>query len=144
VRRFCLLFLAVALLASACGGSSSGTGSGDSKLTVITSERTTARAADAKIIELLKTDGAHLGKPRSTRFYLDFPTQAAARAAAREAPRSYSVTLGKSASKNPYIVRLTGTIVVTLDSIGRREVALETIARRHNGVFDGWEASPTP
>jgi hypothetical protein len=65
-------------------------------------------------------------------------------AAAREAAGAYAVTLGKGSSKNPYIVRLTDTIVVTLDSLGRREGALEAIAHRHNGVFDGWEAAPTP
>ena len=144
VRSLVPLLAAVALVAGACGGGSGGSGSSDSKLTIVTSEKTTARAADAKILALLKADGAHLGKPRSTRLYLDFPTQADANAAAGEVGKGYSVTLGKASSKNPYVVRLTDTMVVTLDSIGRREAALTVIAHRHNGAFDGWEAAPVP
>ncbi len=42
------------------------------------------------------------------------------------------------------MLRLTTTMVITLDSIGRREAALTTIAARHHGTLDGWEAAPTP
>jgi hypothetical protein len=137
-----LLLITPALLAG-CGGAS-GTPSGGATR-MISSSRTTERGADAQLLQLLQKNGAHLAKPRSTRLYLDFPSQQDARAARREIPGTYAVdALGKQASNGGYVLRLTTVMVISLDSIGQREAALTTIARRHHGTLDGWEAAPKP
>jgi DNA transposition AAA+ family ATPase len=147
VRRwaFRLVIVAMPILIAACGGGATGTPSGRSTREALGSTRASVRTADAALMKILEQHGAHLAKPRSTRLYLDFPSQKNARAAAGDVPQMYSVAaLGKTGSNGHYALRLTTTMVITLDAIGRREAALTTIAQRHHGMLDGWDAALTP
>jgi Regulator of ribonuclease activity B len=144
-RRIGLALLATPMLLAGCGGGSSATPAGGESTRVISTSHATARSSDAQLLQLLQKDGAHLAKPRSTRLYLDFPSRQDAGAARTEIPATYTVeALGKDGASGNYVLRLTTTMVITLDSIGRREAALTTIAARNHGALDGWEAAPKP
>jgi Regulator of ribonuclease activity B len=145
-RSACLLaLLATPIVVVACGGGSKGSAPSGESRTTLTSVRATARASDARLLALLRKDGAHLAQPRSTRLYLDFPTHAEAREATPEIPPTYRVEdLGKTGQSDQYVLRVTTVMVISLNAIGRREAALTTIAGHHHGTLDGWEAAPKP
>lgn len=137
-----VLSLALSAIVAACGGGSATSASATRSLG---STRATVRTADAALIALLKKNGAHLARSRSTRLYLDFGSKANETAAAAEIAAPYTVEVADAADSNgQWVVRVTTTMVVTLDAIGGQEAALTRIARRHHGALDGWEAAPTP
>jgi hypothetical protein len=142
---FRLVIVALPILIAACGGGASDTPTGGSTREILGSTRASVRTADAALLKILRQHGANLARPRSTRLYLDFPSQGDARAAAEEIPQRYSVAaLGKTGSNDQYVLRLSTTMVISLDEIGRREATLTTIAQRHHGTLDGWDAALKP
>jgi hypothetical protein len=102
-------------------------------------------AADARVIENLKTAGSDLSKPHPTRYYFYFPWEQSARTAAAELQQAgYTIDkIGAGLKKDDWLVLASKRVLPTLPVVAATSRDLNVLARKHSGVYDGWEAAVT-
>jgi regulator of RNase E activity RraB len=99
-----------------------------------------AEQQDARVIENLLQAGSDLSKPHNIDFFFYFPNEAQANAAAAEiAKLGYKVVAVDNAQdKSQWQVYATRTMAPQLEAIIAITQALEELASRHGGNYDGW------
>ena len=106
---------------------------------------TDATAADLSIIEQLREHGANLSEPRLVTAYLYFQAQPhAERAIAELASAGFRGSLGSNETQDSWLATVELEMVVSPEAIADLSRALEAVADRHNGDYDGWETSAAP
>ena len=104
-----------------------------------------ATASDLWIIEQLREHGANLSKPRQVTAYVYFQAQPhAERAIAELASAGFRGSLGSNETQDSWLATVEVEMVVSAEAIADLSRALEAVAARHNGDYDGWEASAAP
>ena len=106
-------------------------------------------SSDRYIIDQIRQAGADLSKPRHTRFFLFFPTEAQGHDATAERHsavelRALDVTFVGKSIDGLWLVRLEGEIVVNEQAIALISGRLEAVAGANSGGYDGWEALAAP
>ena len=102
-------------------------------------------AADAKVIENLKAAGSDLRKPHPTRYYFYFRLEQDARAAAAELQQlGYIIeNLGPGPRRTDWAVLASKPAVPSIAVVTAITHDLNALARKHSGIYDGWEAAVT-
>jgi len=104
-----------------------------------------ATAADVSIIEQLREHGANLSEPRHVRAFVFFQTQPhAEHAIADLASAGFRGSLGSNEAQDSWLATVEVEMVVNAEAIADLSRALEAVADRHHGDYDGWEASAAP
>jgi hypothetical protein len=102
-------------------------------------------SADLAVISQLQAMGADLSKPRHVIAYLYFTKeQDGERAAADLASEGFFGSLGRNEAGDSWLAKVELEAVVSDETIRDLSELLRAIARRHNGEYDGWEASAEP
>lgn len=131
IRRFVRFALAIALGASACGGSEP--------------DAPELSQDDQQAIDRIREAGGDPSKPRQVDFYLYFEERANADAASAELrAESFGVTVERSAANDSWVLLATRRIALTSREFGRAQEKLEAVAHRHGGEYDGWDAPVEP
>ena len=98
--------------------------------------------ADRQTLHALRDAGADLTKPTEVNFYLYFPTEAAATAAAAQAwSSSLPTRVVPGAMDSGWLCLASGTLVPTDEAIRAASTRLQAVAAEHGGEYDGWEAA---
>jgi regulator of RNase E activity RraB len=99
-----------------------------------------AEQQDAEVIENLRASGSDLSKPHDVDFFFYFASKAHAERAAQElAAASYrGVTLERGPEGRVWQVHTKRMMVPRLDAMSASTRALEALAARHGGEYDGW------
>ncbi len=109
-------------------------------------------AADSAVLASLREHGADLSKPTEHLFYLYFPDERTARAAASDiasGQAAHNVSFDNAELDRPHerrtqwMVRLTATMRPDLAVVGGLGAWFTAVARKHGGEYDGWEAAVT-
>jgi hypothetical protein len=97
---------------------------------------------DARAIEQLRTAGADLTKPQLTRHYLYFPDERSARAAGTEIPSAAYVVerVAPAARGSDWLLLVRRPTLLSVGELSNASRELTALARKHGGVYDGWEA----
>jgi hypothetical protein len=104
-------------------------------------KRPPAPEFDLLLVRRLRSVGADLTRPRPIVHFLEFPSEADARAAAEEVEGGgYVVTVGAEESGR-WSVRAEGTRVVDESTVTVFRPWFERIAAAHAGEYDGWEST---
>lgn len=98
---------------------------------------------DRGVLRALTAAGARLTEPRHALFYLWFDDEPAARGAADDATGEGFVASVALASEPPAWVLVCEHPALVTDppTIARLDRAFRSVAERHGGTYDGWEAS---
>jgi hypothetical protein len=105
-------------------------------------KRPPAPELDLLLVRRLRSVGADLTRPRPIAHFLDFPTEAGARAAAEEIEAGgYDVTVAADESEGQWSVRAEATRVVDESTVAVYRPWFERIASAHAGEYDGWEST---
>ena len=103
--------------------------------------RPPAPELDLLLVRRLRSVGADLTRPRPIVHFLDFPSEADARAAAAEIEAGgYGVTVAAGENAT-WSVRAEGTRVVDESTVTVYRPWFERVAAAHAGEYDGWESS---
>jgi hypothetical protein len=106
------------------------------------SRRSTAarpRSVDAEVIEQLRQAGSDLSKPHEIEFFLYFPAEANAEAAAKALPdRGFSHRVTRAARGTESLLLLTRPMIPDEAGLAQLRRELDAIARQHGGKYDGW------
>lgn len=123
-----IIVAAVLCLASACAFAQS----------------STAEQEDAHAIETLRAAGADLSKPHDVDFFLLFKAQSQAEAAAAEIEKlGYRVAaIDSSPDGKEWQLHATRQMVPAVDAMISTTRALDALAKKHGGDYDGWGAVP--
>ena len=106
---------------------------------------TDAAAADMSVIEQLRENGADLSKARHVKAYLFFRTKRDADGATADlASQGFQGSLGSNEAADSWLATVELEMVVSSQSIAELSARLHAIADRHDGDYDGWEASAAP
>ncbi|MFC0682536.1 ribonuclease E inhibitor RraB [Lysobacter korlensis] len=94
---------------------------------------------DASVIENLRAAGSDLSKPHDVDFFY-FPGKAQAEAAAAElSAASYEVVAVESAPKSTlWQIHAKRSMALQLEAMNATTRALEALASRYGGDYDGW------
>jgi hypothetical protein len=105
-------------------------------------KRPPAPELDLLLVRRLRSVGADLTRPRPIAHFLDFGSEADARAAAVEIEAGgYEVTVtAPAASDDPWSLRAQGARVVDETTISVFRSWFERIAAAYAGEYDGWES----
>jgi hypothetical protein len=96
--------------------------------------------ADQRVLEHLAGLGSDPSSPRETRHYVYLPERADADAvAAALTATGWLVSI--EASDRDWLVVASRICVLTSLGVRETRTELETLARDHRGVYDGWEAT---
>lgn len=104
-------------------------------------KRPPAPELDLLLVRRLRSVGADLTGPRPIAHFLDFPSEADARAAAEEIDRGGYVVTVAAEENGTWSVRAEGTRVVDESTVTVYRRWFERIAAAHAGEYDGWESS---
>ena len=98
---------------------------------------------DEGVVAALRDAGADLGRGRETIVYLSFPSEEAARGAARElGVKGFDVKIAPPDEQvREWSVRGTQWLIVHEASIAIMRGRMTAIAAAHGGEYDGWEAA---
>jgi hypothetical protein len=99
---------------------------------------------DLLLLAALQDQGADLSQPRHVLQYSYFPTHAAAAAAAADADAAHWLTeVREPLPENDAWLMLAQRhgAIVSADFVRAATDLFEEIAERHDGEYDGWEAS---
>lgn len=109
------------------------------------SPRTGLTHKNLAVLGQLMKAGADLEKPRHALYYLYFATLASADAAAHEArDRSFDVTVKEPLPEYPgqwSVICERQGLVLEIATVRDNDGFFESLAGRHGGEYDGWEAS---
>ncbi|HEV7426567.1 MAG TPA: ribonuclease E inhibitor RraB [Thermoanaerobaculia bacterium] len=96
---------------------------------------------DASVLQQLASAGDDPAKSRIVNFYLYFPTEKAAQAAAAEIAQSGFLPVVRPAAKGPeWLCFATKSTVPTLEALHVARKQLNDAAQRNGGEYDGWES----
>lgn len=100
---------------------------------------------DLILLNQLLEHGADLGQPRHARYFSYFPTRhAAEQAAARAVEGGFQAQVSEPVAEYPndclVLCEIHGVVLDPATVIAHRDL-FESIAHRHGGEYDGWEAS---
>jgi hypothetical protein len=96
---------------------------------------------DAAVIAQLRAAGADLSASRPVDFFLYFPAETAALAAAdRLIDATREIAVKPAAIGSTWLVEVVETMVVDLEAMHARRNEFEGIAREFGGEYDGWGA----
>jgi len=98
-----------------------------------------AREADERVLEHLVRLGCDPAAPREVRHFVFVPAQAGANAVAGELSAEGWLT-SVERSDDGWLVVATRIRTLTSEIVRETRVRLETLASRHCGLYDGWEA----
>jgi regulator of ribonuclease activity B len=105
-------------------------------------KRPPAPELDLLLVRRLRSVGADLTRPRPIVHFLDFGSEADARAAGAEIEAGgYGVTVAAE-EDGAWSVRAEATRVVDESTVAVFRPWFERIAAAHAGEYDGWESSP--
>jgi regulator of ribonuclease activity B len=106
-------------------------------------KRPPAPELDLLLVRRLRSVGADLTRPRPIVHFLDFPSEADARAAGAEIEAGgYRVTVAApDAADGEWSVRAEATRVVDESTVAVYRPWFERIAAAHVGEYDGWEST---
>lgn len=100
------------------------------------------RPEDLKVLAALVAHGATLSEPRHVLHFLYLPDEAAARAAAAEAPEwTSTVSAPADGYRNWSLVLEREGYRLTPDNVRRCAEEFSELAATYSGRYDGWEAS---
>ena len=100
--------------------------------------------ADRETLRALRESGADLTRATEVRYYLYFPTEEAARAAAaRASTPELRATVRRAADDSAWLCLVEGEMVPTEGAIHAASARLQAVAATHGGEYDGWEAAVT-
>jgi hypothetical protein len=105
-------------------------------------KRPPAPELDLLLVRRLRSVGADLTRPRPIVHFLDFGSEADARAAGAEIEAGgYEVTVA-AGDDGAWSLRAEATRVVDESTVTVFRPWFERIASAHAGEYDGWESSP--
>lgn len=106
---------------------------------MLRSHRELPASPDGQVVEQLAKAGSDLSKPHNIEFFLYFPTQEAARAAASDInDPSFSAVVRQEANGKEWLLQLNRPMLpIEADLVALRS-KLDSVAGKHGGVYDGW------
>ena len=112
------------------------------------SEQLGLKIKDLQLLGALQANGADLGAPRHVLHYLYFPCgDTAAQARQEIAHESWQVQVREPLPEFPdqwLVLAEQPAAVLTPDFVRETTDLMETVAARHGGHHDGWEAGVVP
>lgn len=104
-----------------------------------------ARSVDAGVIEQLRQAGSDLAKPHDIEFFLYFPSEADAAAAATAlSGRGFAHRITRAASGSQWLLLLTRSMRPLEAELSRLRSELQALAARHRGEYDWWGSPVVP
>ena len=95
--------------------------------------------ADARTLKQLEEAGADLSKPHVVEFFLYFPSQRAAEAAAEEIRSlGYAPEVGLPPDSASWLCFAQKQLVPSYEAIAATTEELTRVATNYGGVYDGW------
>lgn len=103
-----------------------------------------ADMADMQTLESLRRQGSELGNPHEVRYFSNFPSQAAAKAAGQDLVKSgfFIVRSESTGAGKPWILILGRKMPLSMENVRAATQAMNSAAAKHGGRYDGWEARP--
>ena len=94
---------------------------------------------DQQVLDQLKKAGSDLSKPHNIDFFLYFPTEPSAKEASKDiAGEVDTVKAELAADKKNWMCRANKRMVPNHDNLVAMRKRFDQIARKGNGVYDGW------
>ena len=105
---------------------------------------TAADMADMQTLESLRRKGGDLGQVHDVRYFSNFPTEAAAKAARKDllAAGFTAVRTEASAKGGPWVLILARKMPLSIENVRGATQTMNAAAAKHGGRYDGWEARP--
>ena len=106
---------------------------------------TGAEDPDSTVLTNLEEAGSDLSKPHDLEFFLYFPDESAAEAAAEDMrARGYEVQVRPSEDGTDWLCFAEKTMVPDYEAIRDISRDFEAIAAAHGGEYDGWGTTVVP
>lgn len=104
------------------------------------SAQTIAEQQDARVIENLVAAGSDISKLHDIDFFMFLPSKSKARAAAAQIEQlGYVIaSIERSPAKSQWEVHATRRMAPQLEAMTATTRALEAVASKHGGDYDGW------
>jgi hypothetical protein len=103
------------------------------------------KAKDLLVLEQMVKHGAEMSQPRHVLYYLYFPSEARAAEAGDEAKRRlFEVEVGEPGPEQPQtwsLICQRHNFLLDLEAVRVNGDFFDELALRHQGDYDGWEAS---
>ena len=115
-------------------------GSATTTTQIVTQVPATQPDADALVIRQLRAAGSDLTKPHEIDFYLYFPSEPAARAAADRIKSDFTTTVRHAAKGDQWLVLAHRTMIPREQDLAQIRTRLSRLAEQSGGEYDGWEA----
>ncbi len=97
---------------------------------------------DAALIDRLRDGGVDLARPLAVEYYLTLPSERMARQLVAKLGNSGAIVdLSPALFGSHWTVRVTVSMVVTLERIEAMRERLGDFAEEHGGTYDGWGTS---
>lgn len=102
-----------------------------------------AEQQDARVIENLVSAGSNVSKPHNIDFFMFVPIERKAKAAAADMEQlGYTITsIDRTSGQSQWQIHATREMVPQLDAMTATTRALEAVATKHGGDYDGWGTS---
>lgn len=114
-------------------------------LWALRSHRERPAAPDAQVLAQLAKAGSDLSKPHDIEFFLYFPTEAAAKAAAAEIEGAgFHAVIDRAANRQAWLLQLTRSMRPVEAELVRLRGEFEALAAKHAGMYDGWGSPVVP
>ena len=99
-----------------------------------------AEQQDARVIENLVSAGSNVSKPHNIDFFMFVPTERRAKAAAADMEQlGYTISsIDHVTGESQWQIHATREMVSQLDAMTATTRALEAVATKHGGDYDGW------
>ena len=101
-------------------------------------------SGDGQVIEQLRQAGSDLSKPHDIEFFLYFPTQSGAEAAAAEVKKKGFTAELQPRRGDDWPLQLTKALRPTEKELLAIRAELSSIASKHGGEYDGWGSPVVP
>ena len=104
------------------------------------SAQSIAEQQDALVIENLVSAGSDISKPHNIDFFMFMPSKSKAKLAAAEmAQLGYTIaSLDRASGQSQWQIHATRVMAPQLEAMTATTRALEAIAAKHGGDYDGW------
>ena len=99
------------------------------------------RDRDGAVLRRLHESGSDLSKPHDVEFFLYFPTEKHALAAAMQIGEPFAVKVDNAADGSQWLVLATQAVVPEYHRMADIRQRLESVAEKFDGEYDGWGTS---